>query len=86
MLSGVQAQPIPTPTLPLKGREQSAFSPRRLLGYAYREALELRRDPIRLAFALLGSVLLMFVLGLYPRLVLDVINSTAVRMVEQLKF
>ena len=63
LLSGVQAQPIPTPTLPLKGREQSAFSPRRLLGYAYREALELRRDPIRLAFALLGSVLLMFVLG-----------------------
>lgn len=41
----------------------SAFSPRRLLGYAYRESLELRRDPIRLAFALLGSVLLMFVLG-----------------------
>ncbi len=63
LLSGVQAQPIPTPTLPFKGREQSAFSPRRLLGYAYREALELRRDPIRLAFALLGSVLLMFVLG-----------------------
>lgn len=29
---------------------------------------------------------LMFVLGLYPRLVLDVINSTAVRMVEQMKF
>jgi len=42
---------------------QSAFSLRRLLGYAYREALELRRDPIRLAFALLGSVLLMTVLG-----------------------
>ena len=41
----------------------AAFSLRRLLGYAYREALELRRDPIRLAFALLGSVLLMFVLG-----------------------
>lgn len=39
------------------------FSLRRLLGYAYRETLELRRDPIRLAFALLGSVLLMFVLG-----------------------
>ena len=29
---------------------------------------------------------LMFVLGLWPRLVLDVINSTAVQMVEQLKF
>jgi len=40
-----------------------AFSLRRLLGYAYREFLELRRDPIRLTFALLGSVLLMFVLG-----------------------
>jgi ribosome-dependent ATPase len=39
------------------------FSLRRLLGYAWRETLELRRDPIRLTFALLGSVLLMFMLG-----------------------
>ena len=39
------------------------FSLGRLLAYSYREMLELRRDPIRLAFALLGSVLLMFVLG-----------------------
>jgi len=39
------------------------FRLRRLLGYSYRETLELRRDPIRLVFALLGSVLLMFVLG-----------------------
>lgn len=31
-------------------------------------------------------IALMFVLGLYPRLVLDVMNSTAVRMMEQLKF
>jgi NADH-quinone oxidoreductase subunit M len=31
-------------------------------------------------------IALMFVLGLYPRLVLDVVNSTAVRLVEQLKF
>ncbi len=44
-------------------KHPGAFSLRRLLGYAYRESLELRRDPIRLAFALLGSVLLMFVLG-----------------------
>ena len=43
--------------------QHAAFSLRRLLGYAYRESLELRRDPIRLTFALLGSVLLMFVLG-----------------------
>ncbi|MCK9261902.1 MAG: ribosome-associated ATPase/putative transporter RbbA [Azoarcus sp.] len=41
----------------------AAFSLRRLLGYAYREMLELRRDPIRLTFALLGSVLLMLILG-----------------------
>ncbi|GAB2180199.1 ribosome-associated ATPase/putative transporter RbbA [Denitratisoma sp. agr-D3] len=39
------------------------FSLGRLLGYAYREMLELRRDPIRLTFALLGSVLLMLILG-----------------------
>lgn len=41
----------------------SVFSLRRLFGYAYREALELRRDMIRLGFALLGSVIMMFVLG-----------------------
>lgn len=51
-----QATPHLSPT-------QSAFSLRRLLAYAHREFLELRRDPIRLTFALLGSVLLMFVLG-----------------------
>ena len=39
------------------------FSVRRLWAFARREAAELRRDAIRLAFALLGSVLLMFVLG-----------------------
>ena len=31
-------------------------------------------------------IALMFVLGLWPRLVLDVVNPTVVRMVEQLKF
>ncbi len=31
-------------------------------------------------------IALMFVLGLYPRFLLDVINSTAMHMVEQLKF
>lgn len=39
------------------------FSLRRLLGYARRETLEVRRDPVRLTFALAGSVLLLFVLG-----------------------
>ena len=54
-------------TVAAAGRERrgigSAFSLRRLLGYAYREALELRRDMIRLGFALLGSVIMTFVLG-----------------------
>ncbi|UCV27429.1 ribosome-associated ATPase/putative transporter RbbA [Ferribacterium limneticum] len=61
--ASAQTQPIPSPALPLKGRERAGFSLRRLLGYAYREALELRRDMIRLGFALLGSVIMMFVLG-----------------------
>ena len=43
--------------------ESSFFSLRRLFAYAARETLELRRDPIRLGFALLGSLLLFFVLG-----------------------
>lgn len=43
--------------------ELTGFSWRRLFGYAYREALELKRDTIRLTFALGGSVLMMLVLG-----------------------
>ncbi|MBC7159902.1 MAG: ribosome-associated ATPase/putative transporter RbbA, partial [Porphyrobacter sp.] len=40
-----------------------AFSRRRMMSYSRREALELRRDPIRATLALLGSVLLMFIMG-----------------------
>jgi len=36
---------------------------RRLYSYAWRESLELQRDPVRGALALLGSLLLMFVMG-----------------------
>ena len=36
---------------------------RRLFSYAWREALELRRDPIRQALAILGSAIMMLVLG-----------------------
>ncbi|MFN3892169.1 MAG: ribosome-associated ATPase/putative transporter RbbA [Beijerinckiaceae bacterium] len=39
------------------------FDPRRMFSYARREGLELRRDPVRLSLALLGSVILMFVMG-----------------------
>ena len=41
----------------------SRFSPRRLLAYTIREALELLRDPIRLGFSLFGTALLMLVFG-----------------------
>jgi ribosome-dependent ATPase len=39
------------------------FDPRRLWAYARRESVELLRDPIRMAFALLGPVLLMVAFG-----------------------
>jgi len=39
------------------------FSPQRLLAYSIRESLELRRDPVRLAFGLFGTALLMLVFG-----------------------
>jgi ribosome-dependent ATPase len=39
------------------------FSPSRVIAYAIRETLELRRDPVRLAFALFGTVFLMVVFG-----------------------
>ncbi|BFN12468.1 MULTISPECIES: ribosome-associated ATPase/putative transporter RbbA [Marinobacter] len=45
------------------GDRPAVFSPRRLLAYATREARELLRDPIRMAFAFIGSALLMLILG-----------------------
>lgn len=41
----------------------SWFSPRRFRAYVWRESMELVRDPIRLAFALVGPLLLMVVMG-----------------------
>ena len=56
--------PAPAPTqAALTVSRGSSFSPRRLLAYARRETLEIRRDRIRLAFALLGTVLLMLIFG-----------------------
>lgn len=59
------AQPVSRhPSQPTStGRPAPFFSIRRLLGYSQREALELLRDPVLLTFALLGSALLMLVLG-----------------------
>ncbi|MCB1861105.1 MAG: ribosome-associated ATPase/putative transporter RbbA [Gammaproteobacteria bacterium] len=46
-----------------KIRLPGVFSLQRLLAYAHHESLQILRDPIRLAFALLGTVILLFVLG-----------------------
>jgi ribosome-dependent ATPase len=48
------------PGEPLRNR---FFSGRRMLSYSRREALELSRDPIRLTLAVLGTVILMFIMG-----------------------
>ncbi|PWC52372.1 multidrug ABC transporter ATP-binding protein, partial [Azospirillum sp. TSH7] len=60
--------------LPGRERESSPLSRRRLLAYAWRETLELRRDPVRLTVALLGTVLLMLVFGF--GITMDVENLT----------
>ncbi|RUO40269.1 ribosome-associated ATPase/putative transporter RbbA [Idiomarina aquatica] len=43
--------------------QRRGFSLSRLLSISHRETIELMRDPVRLAMALIGSVILMFVLG-----------------------
>jgi len=45
------------------GNRRQFFDFRRMFAYSRREALELRRDPIRATLALIGSVILMFVIG-----------------------
>ncbi|MFV5516898.1 ribosome-associated ATPase/putative transporter RbbA [Acinetobacter gerneri] len=46
-----------------KSNVSKKFSFQRLLSYAWREALELSRDPIRATMALLGSIILLLVMG-----------------------
>ena len=56
-----------TDTAPSPAAEESwrnlVFDPRRLWAYARRESMEIRRDPIRLAFALLGPIILLLAFG-----------------------
>ncbi len=69
--AGEGGDPVPAraAVMPPVGRGGPAAGPasrpglRRLLSHTRREALELSRDPIRLALAILGSILLMLVLG-----------------------
>lgn len=61
---GISATPSEKPSVsPQAETKNIIFSPRRMYGYMYRESLEIIRDPVRLAFALLGSVILMLILG-----------------------
>ncbi|HAT1635235.1 TPA: ribosome-associated ATPase/putative transporter RbbA [Raoultella planticola] len=55
------APPVSAPAGTTAPRQ--AFSLRRLFSYSRREALELRRDPVRSTLALLGTVILMFIMG-----------------------
>jgi len=52
-----------TPVQAAQDPAPARFSPGRLWAYVRREAMEILRDPIRLAFALLGPILLMIVFG-----------------------
>ncbi|TCT29629.1 ribosome-associated ATPase/putative transporter RbbA [Martelella mediterranea] len=61
-----EAEEEPVPAGEVRQAQLAAnryFSPRRMLSYSHREALELKRDPIRASLALIGSLVLMFVIG-----------------------
>jgi ribosome-dependent ATPase len=68
---GGPGKPEPAPSAAETRREPAPASPRafhapgwqRLWAYAWRETLEILRDPIRLAFALLGPIILMLTFG-----------------------
>ncbi|MGE3773251.1 MAG: ribosome-associated ATPase/putative transporter RbbA [Gammaproteobacteria bacterium] len=55
--------PLAVPPNRQAPRDGVMFDPRRLLCYAWREALELKRDRVRQALAVIGTALLMLVLG-----------------------
>ena len=67
--SAVPKKPIATPAAqpirhdPVRTATRWGFSAQRLFAYAYRELLEVLRDPVRMVFSLLGSALLMLIMG-----------------------
>jgi ribosome-dependent ATPase len=59
-------EPTPTPETKVFAELKSThggFSIQRLWAYARREAVEILRDPVRLAFAILNPIILMFAIG-----------------------
>ena len=61
--AGAMAPPPPPSHGTTTPNKKIGFSLRRLFSYSRREALELHRDPIRATLALLGSVILMLIMG-----------------------
>ncbi|MBL8373256.1 ribosome-associated ATPase/putative transporter RbbA [Accumulibacter sp.] len=60
----VPAAVTPSPAaLPRSITPRWGFDPGRAFSYTLRETLELRRDPVRATLALLGSAILMFIIG-----------------------
>lgn len=57
------APPVKSTTHEAVKPPRQGFSLRRLFSYSRREALELRRDPVRSTLALLGTVILMLIMG-----------------------
>jgi ribosome-dependent ATPase len=63
-ISGEPAAPeAPTRSPSPAGTRRTAFDLRRVWAYARREGMEIKRDPIRVAFALFGPVILMIAFG-----------------------
>jgi len=58
-----EPETMDVPSSVQSGHDSSGFTLQRLWTYARREWMEIRRDPIRLAFALLGPIVLMIVFG-----------------------
>ncbi|WP_369281658.1 ribosome-associated ATPase/putative transporter RbbA [Klebsiella quasipneumoniae] len=62
--AAVPEEPAPAAASHLeRAAPRQAFSLQRLFSFSRREALELRRDPVRSTLALLGTVILMFIMG-----------------------
>jgi ribosome-dependent ATPase len=65
--AGSEAPPQPTEAVPPSPQHAThprrGFDSRRMLSYSRRETLELKRDPIRAIMALVGSLILMIVMG-----------------------
>lgn len=60
--TAIAPPPLPTHDIATPGKRFN-LDLRRMFSYTRREALELRRDPIRATLALLGSVILMLIMG-----------------------